>query len=58
MEWQSVMAKVTNRPRVASLVFASVHEDAEVARAEVATQIAFYAEWQRWLMQSTPWVRS
>ena len=22
------------------------------------TQIAFYAEWQRWLMQSTPWVRS
>ncbi len=29
--------------RVASLVFASVHEDAELARAEVATQIAFYA---------------
>ena len=29
--------------RVASLVFASVHEDAEVARPEVATQIAFYA---------------
>ncbi len=22
------------------------------------TQIAFYAEWQRWLMQATPWVRS
>ena len=29
--------------RVASLVFASVHEDAELARAEVAAQIAFYA---------------
>jgi probable F420-dependent oxidoreductase len=29
--------------RVASLVFASVHEDAEQARREVAAQIAFYA---------------
>ena len=29
--------------RVASLIFASVHEDAELARAEVAAQIAFYA---------------
>jgi len=28
---------------VASLVFAAVHEDAEVARREVAAQIAFYA---------------
>lgn len=29
--------------RIASLVFASVHEDAERARREVAAQIAFYA---------------
>jgi probable F420-dependent oxidoreductase len=33
----------TDGVRIASLVFASVHEDAERARAEVAAQIAFYA---------------